>query len=87
MSDQPSDAQLLLAEVQALRRSVSNLEKIAGTQADLQAQASRVVVTNVSIGFWAMVSLLVTAAIAAIPALLILGVVGAICWVVFLVIL
>ncbi|MFZ1754076.1 MAG: hypothetical protein WBO46_03235 [Caldilineaceae bacterium] len=79
-ANNPSEVEMLRAEIQALRQSVWNIEQVVLSQDalsnDKEHLPARVTVANVNIGFWAMVNLLVTAAIASIPALVILFFVG-----------
>ena len=79
-----TEFEMLRAEIRALRQSVWHIEQMALSQTaasqDGQGKPQSVVVANVNIGFWAMVNLLVTAALAAIPAMIILFLVGLIFW-------
>ena len=87
-NEELTEAHLLRAEIQAMRQSIWNIEQMAmSQQAEIEGQrgkSQKVVVTNVNIGFWAMVNLLVTAAIAAIPALIVLIIFGLILWAIVL---
>ena len=82
--DGVSESEMLRAEIQALRQSVWHIEQIASSQqGEIQNRRGKppaVTVANVNISFWAMVTLLVTAAIAAIPALIILLIISALLW-------
>lgn len=71
-----TEFEMLRAEIQALRQSVWHIEQMALSQTaaaqENEGKGHAVTVSNVSIGFWAMVVLMVKAAFAAIPAIIII---------------